>query len=150
MPAQDDCMFPVGASPCGCPVGVGAGSARPIVPRRRGRPMCLPKMVRAAAPASRPRAASLPARSSPARHAAAPAELSGQTRRSAPTRNTGHPRGDAPTSVTLHSSPSLESATRGDVKLSVKSYFALCGLRVCTIYRGLFKYYIYVVYLIQK
>ena len=49
-----------------------------------------------------------------------------------PLRETGHPQGDAPTSVTLPSSffplPS-KSATRGDVKLSVKSYFALCGLR---------------------
>ena len=53
-----------------------------------------------------------------------------------PLRKTGHPQGDAPTSVTLPS----KSATRGDVKLSVKSFPELCGLRVCTIYRGLFKY----------
>ena len=37
-----------------------------------------------------------------------------------------------------------------EVKLKVKNYPALYHLQVCTIYRGLFKYYIYVVYLIQK
>ena len=39
---------------------------------------------------------------------------------------------------------------KAEVKLSVKSYPALYVRRVCTIYRGLFKYYIYYVYLIQK